>query len=75
MLLINEIGPITRKLVSYAGVAPGIIQSAEHTVHGGITRDCNKYIRWILIEAAQNASRFDTRLWLFCLRVSNRRGH
>jgi transposase len=80
MLLINEMGPITRfpsakKLVSYAGLAPGIRQSADHTVHSRITRDGNKYIRWILIEAAQNASRFDPKLRPFYLRVSARRGH
>jgi len=80
MLLINEMGPITRfpsakKLVSYAGLAPGIRQSAGHTVHGRITRDGNKYIRWILIEAAQNASRFDPKLRGFYLRVAARRGH
>jgi transposase len=80
MLLLSEIGPITRfpsakKLVSYAGLAPGIRQSAEHTIHGRITRDGNKYIRWILIEAAQNASRFDPKLRPFYLRVAARRGH
>jgi transposase len=80
MLLITEMGPVTRfpsakKLVSYAGLAPGIRQSADHTVHGRITRDGNKYIRWILIEAAQNASRFDPKLRPFYLRVSARRGH
>jgi len=80
MLLINEMGPITRfpsakKLVSYAGLAPGIRQSADHTVHGRITRDGNKYIRWILIEAAQNASRFDPKLRPFYLRVAAKRGH
>jgi len=73
-------GPVTRfpsakKLVSYAGLAPGIRQSADHTVHGRITRDGNKYIRWILIEAAQNASRFDPKLRPFYLRVAARRGH
>jgi len=80
MLLINEIGPVTRfpsakKLVSYAGLAPGIRQSAEHTVHGRITRDGNKYIRWILIEAAQHASRYDPKLKGFYQRVAARRGY
>jgi len=80
MLLLSEMGPITRfpsakKLVSYAGLAPGIRQSADHTVHGRITRDGNKYIRWILIEAAQNASRFDPKLRPFYLRIAARRGH
>jgi transposase len=80
MLLITEMGPVTRfpsakKLVSYAGLAPSIRQSANHTTHGRITRDGNKYIRWILIEAAQNASRFDPKLRPFYLRIAARRGH
>jgi len=57
MLLLNEIGPITRfaspkKLVSYAGLAPGIRQSGNHTTHGHITKEGNSHIRWILVEAA-----------------------
>jgi len=77
MLLINEMGPITRflsakKLVSYVGLTPSIRQSAEHTVHGRITRDGNKYIRWILIEVAQNASRYDPKLRPFYLCVAAR---
>jgi transposase len=54
MLLINEIGDINRfpsadKLVSYAGLAPSQRQSADRTFHGHITRQGNRYIRWILI--------------------------
>jgi transposase len=79
MLLINEIGDIHRfpsadKLVSYAGLAPSQRQSADHTLHGHITRQGNKYIRWILIEAAQHASRFDPQLKPFYERVAARRG-
>jgi hypothetical protein len=66
--------PSAKKLVSYAGLAPGIRQSADHTVHGRITRDGNKHIRWILIEAPQNASRFDPKLRPFYLRIAARRG-
>ena len=80
MLLLNEIGDVNRfptadKLVAYAGLAPSQRQSADHTFHGHITRQGNRYIRWILIEAAQNASRFDPKLRPFYLRVSARRGH
>ena len=79
MLLINEIGDIHRfpsadKLVSYAGLAPSQRQSADHTFHGHITRQGNKYIRWILIEAAQHASRFDPQLKPFYERIAARRG-
>jgi len=80
MLLINEIGPIARfaspkKLVSYAGLAPSTHQSGNHTTHGHITKEGNSHIRWILVEAAQHASRHDPRLSHFYLRVMKRRGH
>jgi transposase len=79
MLLLAEIGDVKRfpspkKLVAYAGLAPGMRTSAGRTVRGHITKQGNKYIRWILIEAAQHASRFDPKLQDFYLRVSARRG-
>ena len=79
MLLLAEIGDIKRfpspkKLVAYAGLAPGIRSSADKTIRGHITKEGNKYLRWILIEAAQHASRFDPKLQSFYLRVSARRG-
>jgi transposase len=80
MLLASEIGDVTRfpsakKLVSYAGLAPGTRQSADKTVHGHIVKEGNKRIRWILVEAAQHASRHDPRLRGFYLRVMKRRGY
>lgn len=79
MLLLAEIGDIKRfsspkKLVAYAGLAPGIRSSAGKTIRGHITKEGNKYLRWILIEAAQHASRFDPKLQGFYQRVSARRG-
>jgi transposase len=80
MLLASEIGDVTRfasakKLVSYAGLAPGTRQSADKTIHGHIVREGNKRIRWILVEAAQHASRHDPRLRGFYLRILKRRGY
>jgi transposase len=79
MLLLAEIGDIKRfsspkKLVAYAGLAPGMRSSAGKTIRGHITKEGNKYLRWILIEAAQHASRFDPKLQGFYQRVSARRG-
>ena len=79
MLLLAEIGDIKRfsspkKLVAYAGLAPGMRSSAGRTIRGHITKEGNKYLRWILIEAAQHASRFDPKLQGFYQRVSARRG-
>jgi transposase len=67
MLLLAEMGDIRRfsspkKLVAYAGLAPGMRSSAGKTTRGHITKEGNKYLRWILIEAAQHASRFDPKL-------------
>lgn len=67
MLLISEIGDINHfpsadKRVSYAGLAPSQRQSADHTFHAQITRQGNRYIRSILIEAAEHASLFDPQL-------------
>ncbi len=75
MLLINEIDDINRfptgdKLVSYAGLGPSQRQSADDTFHGHITRQGNRYIRWILIEAAQHASRFHPQLKPFDDRIA-----
>jgi len=79
MLLLAEIGDIKRfsspkKLVAYAGLAPGMRSSAEKTVRGHITKEGNKHLRWILVEAAQHASRYDPKLQSFYNRVSARRG-
>jgi len=80
MLLASEIGdvkrfPSAKKLVSYAGLAPGTRQSADKTVHGHIVKEGNKRIRWILVEAAQHASRYDPKLRGLYLRIMKRRGY
>jgi hypothetical protein len=80
MLLASEIGdvkrfPSAKKLVSYAGLAPGTRQSADKTVHGHIVKEGNKRIRWILVEAAQHASRHDPKLRGLYLRIMKRRGY
>jgi hypothetical protein len=62
--------PSAKKLVAYAGLAPGMRSSAGKTVRGHITKEGNKYLRWILIETAQHASRFDPKLQRFYQRVS-----
>ena len=79
MLLLNEIGPIARfpsakKLVGYAGLAPSTHQSGSVTIHGHITKEGNRHIRWILIEAAQHAARYDPQLKPFYERIAARRG-
>ncbi len=79
MVIANEIGDVTRfleanKLVSWAGLAPSTRQSGNHVEHGTITKQGNKTLRWILIQATHNACRNDERLRSFYQRIARRRG-
>jgi transposase len=79
LLILAEIGEITRfpsakQLVSYAGLAPGVYQSAG-TRHGrGITRQGSRYLRWILGQNAQHAIRRPGPLRQAYLRLSKGKG-
>lgn len=80
LLLINEIGDITRfsnpkKLVSWAGLAPSLHQSGNVRWTGSITRQGNSQIRWYLVEAAQKAARYDPKLRPFYGRISRKKGN
>jgi transposase len=62
MLLLAEIGDIARfrdkhALCSYAGLVPRVRESAGKSKRGGITRQGSPWLRWILVEAAQVATR------------------
>jgi transposase len=58
------------KLCSYAGLVPSTYSSGNRTYQGKITKQGNKWLRWALIEAAQQAPSKD--LWLrgFYQRIS-----
>jgi len=79
MVIANEIGDVTRfseanKLVSWTGLAPSTRQSGNRVKHGTITKQGNKTLRWILIQATHNACRNDERLRNFYQRIAGRRG-
>lgn len=62
MLLLAEIGDIQRfrdkhALCSYAGLVPRVRESAGKSKRGGISRQGSPWLRWILVEAAQVATR------------------
>jgi transposase len=46
-----------KQFVSYAGLAPSTSQSDEKTKHGRLMPKSNHWLKWVLIEAAQHASR------------------
>ena len=80
LLLINEIGDITRfsnpkKLVSWVGLAPSLHQSGNIRWTGNITRQGNSRIRWYLVQAAQKAARYDTKLTPFYQRIAKKKGN
>ena len=79
MLLLAEIGDISRfgsdkRLASWAGLAPRVRQSGERTRIGGVSGPGNKRVRWVMVQCAHSACRFDPRLRRFYERYSRRRG-
>ena len=62
MMLLAEIGEIERfrdkeALCSYAGLVPRVRESAGKAARGGITRQGSPWLRWMMVEAAQVATR------------------
>ena len=62
MMLLAEIGDLGRfhdkeALCSYAGLVPRVRESAGKAARGGITRQGSSWMRWIMVEAAQVATR------------------
>lgn len=79
-ILTAEIGPIQRfphpkKLVSYAGIAPGLYESGKTSHRRGITHEGSRYLRWILCEIAQVHVRKPGALRQFFLRLRQRVGY
>jgi transposase len=61
-LVLAEIGDIgffrtKRKLSSFVGVVPGARNSGEKRRDGSLKKDSNRYVRWLLAEAATKAMR------------------
>lgn len=78
LLVLAEIGDIKRfktakQLVNYAGLCPGIHQSAcrEYSVPNHAV---NKWLKWILIECSGRASMLDGRFQNHYHRVKQRKG-
>ena len=51
---IGEIGRFSnaKKLASYFGLAPRVRQSGDSERHGHVTKEGNRMVRWLLIQAA-----------------------
>ena len=62
MMLLAEIGDLGRfrdkeALCSYAGLVPRVRESAGKAARSGITRQGSPWMRWVMVEAAQVATR------------------
>lgn len=80
LLFLKEIGtverfPSAKKLAAYTGLVPGVSASGGKTHSRGITKEGNKYLRWLLIQAASSVVRHkkDRRLMSLYSRVQHRK--
>ncbi len=67
LALVLTLGPVerfpnSRKLVSYLGLNPREHSSGGRQRLGAISKQGNSLLRWLLVEAAQTAARFDPEL-------------
>jgi transposase len=81
MLISAEIVDVKRfstpwKLVSYTGLSPSIRESSGKTIAGGITKQgSSPWLRWILVQCALTAIKYDAHLRTFYDRIKNKKGH
>jgi transposase len=66
--------PDDRHLTSYLGLIPQEDSSAGRQHFGHLTKQGNRLLRWLLVEAAQTASRYDPRLRRAYRRLAFRKG-
>lgn len=79
LLILAEIGEIARfpgpkQLVSFAGLCPSTHQSGKVAYHGRLTKQGSKWLRWVLVEAAQRYGKAPGRLGNFYRRILRRKG-
>jgi len=80
LLVKSEIGDISRfpfgdRLCSYAGLVPSTHASGNTVRHGGITKEGSKWLRWVMVEAAQtHVHKYDTTVTRAYHRIAERRG-
>ena len=80
LAFVLSIGPITRfrrskNIASYLGLNPSEESSGGRRRLGSISKQGNSMVRWLLVEAAQQAARSDPALRQDYQRLKFRRGH
>jgi transposase len=74
---IRDIGrfPFGERLCSYAGLVPSTHASGRTVRHGSITKEGSKWLRWVMVEAAQtHVHKYDTSITRAYNRIAERRG-
>jgi transposase len=80
LLMKSEIGDIKRfpfgeRLCSYAGLVPSTYASGKSIRHGSITKEGSRWLRWIMVEAAQtHVHKYDTSITRAYSRIAERKG-
>jgi len=80
VLMKSEIGDINRfpfaeRLCSYAGLVPSTHASGKTVRHGGITKEGSRWLRWVMVEAAQtHVHKYDTSITRAYNRIAEKRG-
>ena len=80
VLMKSEIGDIDRfpfpeRLCSYAGLVPSTHASGKSVWHGGITKEGSRWLRWVMVEAAQtHVHKYDTSITRAYNRIAEKRG-
>ncbi len=66
--------PTAKQFASYTGLVPSTYASSKRVVHGGLTKQGNKWLRWAFIEAITPAVRSSPTLACFYQKLKQRRG-
>ena len=64
----------SRQVVSYLGLNPSESSTSDHQRLGAISKQGNKMMRWLLVEAGQSAAQYDAELRRKYQRIKFRRG-
>ncbi len=80
LIILSEIGDIKRfpapeKLAAYSGLVSSTYQSGSSCYQGKITKQGNKWLRWVLVQCSLVAIRKPNRLRAFYLRLAKKKGH
>lgn len=81
LMIISEIADISRfdkpsKLAAYAGLVPSTYQSSNTAYHGKITKQGNRWLRWITTQCVHAGikSHKSHKLKTFCLKLERKKG-